>query len=84
VQAYLTRPESAVARPRLWLAGFAVVQAGPGEETHVSLELPARAFAHWAGPDGWRIEGGEFTLLVGPSAIDHPLRAAIDAPSCSL
>ena len=84
VQAYLTRPESAVARPRLWLAGFAVVQAGPGEETHVSLELPARAFAHWAGPDGWRIEGGEFTLLVGPSAIDHPLRAAIDAPACSL
>jgi beta-glucosidase len=84
VQAYLTRPESAVARPPLWLAGFAVVQAGPGEETHVSLELPARAFAHWAPADGWRIEGGEFTLLVGPSATDHPLQAAIDAPACSL
>jgi beta-glucosidase len=84
VQAYLSRPDSAVGRPPLWLAGFAVVQAGPGEETHVSLELPARAFAHWAGEDGWRIEGGEFTLHVGPSATEHPLRAVIDAPACSL
>ena len=84
VQAYLSREESAVERPLLWLAGFAVVEAGAGEETHVAIELPARAFAHWAGADGWRIEGGEFTLHVGPSATEHPLRAAIDAPTCSL
>jgi beta-glucosidase len=84
VQAYLTRPDSALARPPFWLAGFAVVQAGPGEETHVALELPARAFAHWAGKDGWQIEGGEFEVLVGPSAAQHPLRASIEAPTCSL
>ena len=84
VQAYLSREESAVERPLLWLAGFAVVEAAGGEETHVALELPARAFAHWAGADGWRVEGGEFTLHVGLSATEHPLRAAIDAPSCSL
>ena len=70
--------------PCCWLAGFAVVEAEGGQETHVALELPARAFAHWAGADGWRIEGGEFTLQVGLSAAEHPLRAAIDAPSCSL
>ena len=52
-----TRPSSG---PLLWLAGFAVVEAAGGEEAHVALELPARAFAHWAGADGWRIEGGEF------------------------
>jgi beta-glucosidase len=84
VQAYLTRPDSAVDRPPLWLAGFAAVVAGGGEETHVSIELPARAFAHWAGEDGWRIEGGAFEVLVGPSATTHPLRAVIDAPACSL
>jgi beta-glucosidase len=84
VQAYLSRPDSAVERPPLWLAGFAVVAAEGGEETHVSLELPARAFAHWADGGGWRIEGGAFTLHVGPSADDHPLGASIEAPSCSL
>jgi beta-glucosidase len=84
VQAYLSRPESAVDRPPLWLAGFAVVEAAGGEETHVSLELPARAFAHWTGDGGWRIEGGAFTVHIGPSAGDHPLSASIEAPSCSL
>jgi len=84
VQAYLSREVSAVERPLLWLAGFAVVEAASGEETHVALEIPVRAFAHWEGADGWRVEGGEFTLHVGLSAAEHPLRAAIDAPSCSL
>jgi len=59
-------------------------EGGAGEETHVALELPARAFAHWGGADGWQIEGGAFEVLVGPSAADHPLRASIDAPPCSL
>jgi beta-glucosidase len=84
VQAYLSRPESAVERPALWLAGFAVVDAAGGEETHCSFEIPARAFAHWAGADGWQVEGGAFELLVGPCAANHPLRASIDAPACSL
>jgi len=84
VQAYLSRPDSAVERPALWLAGFAVVDAAGGEETHCSFEIPPRAFAHWAGAGGWQIEGGAFELLVGPSAAKHPLRASIDAPACSL
>jgi beta-glucosidase len=84
VQAYLSRPDSAVDRPVLWLAAFALVEADGGEETHVALELPARAFAHWAGDDGWVVEGGEFTVHVGPSATSQPLQASIDAPACSL
>jgi beta-glucosidase len=83
VQAYLSRSDSAVERPALWLAGFAAVRAGPGEETHVSIPLAPRAFAHWAG-DGWAIEGGAFEVRVGPSAAGQPLRASIEAPSCSL
>jgi beta-glucosidase len=84
VQAYLSRPESAVERPTLWLAGFAVVEAGGGEETHCALEIPARAFAHWDRDDGWQVEGGTFELLIGPSAANHPLRASVEAPACSL
>jgi beta-glucosidase len=84
VQAYLSRADSAVERPVLWLAGFAVVEAAGGEETHCALEIPARAFAHWAGADGWQIEGGAFELRIGPSAADQPLKASVDAPACSL
>jgi beta-glucosidase len=84
VQAYLSRPDSAVERPALWLAGFAVVAAEAGEETHVALELPVRAFAHWAGEEGWVVEGGAFDLHVGSSATEQPLHASIDAPPCSL
>jgi beta-glucosidase len=83
VQAYLSRPDSAVERPALWLAGFAAVRAEPGKEAHVAIALPPRAFAHWTGA-GWEIEGGAFELRVGPSAADHPLRASIEAPACSL
>jgi beta-glucosidase len=84
VQAYLSRPESAIDRPALWLAGFAVVAAEGGEEIRLGLEIPARAFAHWAGADGWVVEGGEFELRIGPSAANHPLRAPIEAAACSL
>jgi beta-glucosidase len=83
VQAYLRRPDSAVERPAVWLAGYAAVRADPGEEAHCALSLPPRAFAHWTG-DGWAIEGGAFELLVGPSVAEHPLRASIEAPACSL
>jgi beta-glucosidase len=84
VQAYLSRPDSAVDRPVLWLATFAIVEAAGGEETHSALELPPRAFAHWAGADGWVIEGGAFEVRVGPSAAAQPLKASIEAPACSL
>jgi beta-glucosidase len=84
VQAYLSRPESSVDRPALWLAGFAVVEAGGGEETHCALEIPARAFAHWDSDGGWQVEGGAFDLRIGPSAVHQPLRASVEAPACSL
>jgi beta-glucosidase len=84
VQAYLSRPDSAVERPALWLAAFATVEAAGGEETHCALEIPARSFAHWAGADGWQVEGGAFELGIGPCATNHPLRALVDAPACSL
>ncbi|SNS30483.1 beta-glucosidase [Streptosporangium subroseum] len=75
VQVYLSRPETGVARPARWLAGYATVDAGPGEVVDVTVDLPARAFQHWsAGHRTWRAEEGAFTVLAGRSVADLPLR----------
>ncbi|MCA5923811.1 beta-glucosidase [Curtobacterium oceanosedimentum] len=69
VQVYASRAESAVDRPVRWLVGFAPVRLAAGESTEVSIEVPARAFAHWDG--SWRYEPGTFTLHVGASVADE-------------
>lgn len=69
VQVYASRTESAVDRPVRWLVGFAPVRLAAGESTEVSIEVPARAFAHWDG--SWRYEPGTFTLHVGASVADE-------------
>ena len=47
VQVYASRPDSAVARPQRWLAGFAVVTAEPGQVVDVPVDIHARALRHW-------------------------------------
>ena len=59
VQVYASRPGSAVERPPRWLAGFAIAEAGPGEEVEVDVTIPPRALQHWDG-DGWALEPGGF------------------------
>ncbi|WP_280436216.1 beta-glucosidase family protein [Nocardia carnea] len=76
VQAYLSRPDSTVARPARWLAGFTAVTLAPGESRTVSLSLPDRAFQHW-GPGGWETEPGEFTVQLGTSVADLPHTASV-------
>ncbi|WP_298446660.1 glycoside hydrolase family 3 C-terminal domain-containing protein [Gordonia sp. (in: high G+C Gram-positive bacteria)] len=76
VQAYLSRPDSAVDRPVRWLAGFAVVEADAGESATAVIELPQRAFEHWT-DDGWRVEPGAFRLHIGTSVADLPLVADV-------
>ena len=58
VQVYASRPDSAIERPPRWLAGFAVVEADPGEQVAVEVTLDPRALAHWDG--GWTVEPGAF------------------------
>jgi len=80
VQAYLSRPDSAVERPALWLAGFTPVTADPGEEVEVTVRIEPRAFRHWSAADGdWRAEPGTFALHIGRSSRDLPLAAKIAA-----
>jgi beta-glucosidase len=82
VQAYLSRPESAIDRPARWLAGFAVVRAGPGETVTAEIPLPPRAFEHWSvDVHDWRSEPGDFVLSVGPSVTDCRLTLVISVRS---
>ncbi|RJO77544.1 beta-glucosidase [Nocardia panacis] len=76
VQAYLSRPESAVERPVRWLAGFATVTAAAGTTATARISVRPRAFEHWDG--GWQVEPGAFTLHVGASVLDLPLTAVVD------
>jgi beta-glucosidase len=68
VQVYASRPDSAVARPPRWLAGFAVVDADAGEKVVIDIPLAPRAFQHWDG--GWQTEPGSFVLEAGRSVAD--------------
>ncbi len=76
VQVYASRPDSAVERPVRWLAGFAVVDADPGETVTVGILLPERAFQHWA-DGGWTLEAGAFGLAAGSSSASLPLTASV-------
>ena len=76
VQVYASRPDSAVERPAKWLAGFAAVDADPGETVNVGILIPERAFQHWS-DGGWTLEAGTFTLSAGSSSASLPLTATV-------
>ncbi|MFG2750954.1 glycoside hydrolase family 3 C-terminal domain-containing protein [Streptomyces xanthophaeus] len=79
VQLHLARPGSAVERPVRWLAGWAAVEAGPGERVTASVRVPPRALQHWsADRGGWVTEPGRFTVLAGPNAGNLPLRTDLE------
>lgn len=78
VQVYVTRTDTAVDRPVRALAGYAAVEAGPGEEAVATVRLAARALSHWSADQGrWETEPGEFTLLAGSSAGELPLSTTV-------
>jgi beta-glucosidase len=78
VQVYAARPDSAIERPQLWLAGFSPARVPAGVTARVEVEVPARTFAHWdAATHGWAHEPGDFELRIGFSSADLPVAASI-------
>ncbi|MEV0615897.1 glycoside hydrolase family 3 C-terminal domain-containing protein [Nonomuraea sp. NPDC050404] len=63
------------AGPRGELAGFDVVEAGPGETVLSTVFLSERAFQVWDG--GWRTVEGEHLVRAGRSAADLRLSASV-------
>ncbi len=78
MQLYASRPDSALARPARWLAGFTAVEAEPGEAVEVDVELGPRALAHWDVAAGsFAVEPGTFVLAAGRSSADLRLSARL-------
>ncbi|MET8296740.1 glycoside hydrolase family 3 C-terminal domain-containing protein [Streptomyces sp. NPDC005180] len=78
VQVYLAPVADPVERPASWLAGFAGVEAGPGESVEVDIPLPGRAFEVWDEEAyGWRRIGGGYEVRAGHSYADIRLTATL-------
>ncbi|MFG1804918.1 glycoside hydrolase family 3 C-terminal domain-containing protein [Streptomyces sp. NPDC049040] len=64
--------------PLLKLAGYRKVRLAAGESARVEFPLDADAFAHWSVAAGeFAVEAGGYEVLVGRSAADLPLSAAL-------
>ena len=81
-QLYVGDPESTPIRPVRELKGFEKVELQPGESRDVSFTLGKRAFAYWNGEiRDWHVETGEFTVEIGDSSRNLPLKASVTVES---
>ena len=70
---YAERPDSAVERPARWLVGFETVELDAGRVRRRRGAACAGASSP-TGTTGWTWEPGDFSLLVGTSVDDTPVR----------
>lgn len=79
VQIYLAPTDADPERPARWLAGFAGVEAGPGESVDVIVELPRRAFEIWdEKANGWAFVKGSYEIQAGRSIADRRVATTIN------
>ncbi|MFD6555632.1 glycoside hydrolase family 3 protein [Streptomyces sp. NPDC058398] len=80
VQVYLAPAEPGTGRPARALAGFAAVEAAPGECAEAVVELPRRAFEIWdTAADMWAFVKGLYEVQAGRSLLDRRLSTIIEA-----
>ncbi|OKK08079.1 beta-glucosidase [Streptomyces sp. CB03234] len=78
VQLYVAPVDDRVERPARWLAGFASVEAGPGESAEAEIPLPKRAFEIWDEATGaWTAIPGTYEIRASRSLTDTRLRATL-------
>ena len=81
-QLYVGDVESDIIRPIRELKGYEKVGLNPGEAVDVTFTLDRRAFAYWNGQiHDWHVETGDFTIEVGASSRDLPLKATVKVNS---
>ncbi|NBH11014.1 glycoside hydrolase family 3 C-terminal domain-containing protein [Amycolatopsis sp. SID8362] len=74
VQLYLA-PTERGDRPDRWLAGFASVEAGPGEAVETDIVITPRSAEVWR--DGWQHIAGEYVLAASHSYAEPRLSTRI-------
>ena len=81
-QLYVGDVKSDKIRPVRELKGFRKVALEPGESKTVSFVLDKRSFAYWNEEiHDWHVESGEFTIEVGGSSRDLPLKETVTVRS---
>lgn len=75
VQLYVTPPQNGMDRPAKELRDFIKIFLCPGESRSVAFELTDRWFAVWS--EGWFVPGGTYTLAIGGSSTDLPLKTTL-------
>jgi beta-glucosidase len=75
VQLYVRDVEASLPRPAKELKGFAKLLLAPGETGVARFTFNDRTFAFWN--NGWKVEPGQFEILVGASSADIRARATI-------
>ncbi|WP_030693372.1 beta-glucosidase [Streptomyces globisporus] len=79
VQIYLAPVADGVERPARWLAGFAGVEAAPGETVETEIALPRRAFEIWdEGKHDWTLVTGTYEVVAAHSLADARLTATLE------
>ncbi|WP_327729939.1 glycoside hydrolase family 3 C-terminal domain-containing protein [Streptomyces sp. NBC_00487] len=80
IQLYLAPTTPDANRPTRWLAGFATVEAAPGETTEAVIELPRRALEIWdEASNSWAYVKGSYEVEAGRSIADRRVTATIEA-----
>ena len=70
VQMYVRDRFASMTRPVMELAGFKRVSLEPSEETEIIFEVQASQLAFVTGDLRWKIEAGDFDVMVGSSSED--------------
>ncbi|OXM60989.1 beta-glucosidase [Amycolatopsis vastitatis] len=77
VQLYVAAPDAA-REPAPQLKAFSKVTLKPGQSTTVTLDVPREELAVWLNSStGWTVVPGNYTVGVGTSSADLPLRGRI-------
>ena len=77
-QVYVSDVESSVPRPIKELKGYEKVFIKRGETVNVSVVLDSEDFAYYdVISKSFVVEPGAFTILVGPSSAELPLKAEV-------